>query len=403
MGLMAEAMSGKGAQTSTEDAPDAEQPGAAVEPTSAVGEATAKVTTKSDEPDAAEDPGEPEDGEDGEDGEEGDDGEADDDTAERPGIAPGPARPVPVPPRTAPRRPLGRPPTVAARPRPKATKDDGNEERPTDRLKRKTPAPDESGPRSPSRADGESEFTDTSIDTLDQKATLPSGAPRALAAAETPSSEPDADATAPYQLEQHGENPAMAAVAGPRAGHKTANALHSEDEDGPTLIAQYPSPKRPSGAQAEEATELMALATEPPAPPLPAAPAPNMTSSAPLPMTSSVPPNHHLRSQFMEREAAVQAALAAATGQARDPDALAAHRAHLFELATVGVLGAGAVLAAALSIIPGTDASKLNMPLAVALFLGGLVPLQRREPVKVALLALAGVLLFVAFVAMLVI
>jgi len=196
---------------------------------------------------------------------------------------------------------------------------------------------------------------------------------------------------------------------------RTAAALFEEDEDGPTMVARLPV--RPD----EEATQVQpgAIATTQPTPasfaaPVAAAPAPAAGPIAqpepPRPMMQSSPaPPPPLAAMmgmsYAEREAAVTAALEAATGSATK---IGEKRERFVDAAVATVLGVGMVVGA-LSSYMSVDAqavssnkapsyAALTVLVTITLFLAGVAPLQRRGEVRLTLIGLSAVMLMFTFV-----
>jgi hypothetical protein len=120
-----------------------------------------------------------------------------------------------------------------------------------------------------------------------------------------------------------------------------------------------------------------------------------------------------LSQHLAERELAMQAALAAATGLTEDEAARAARRNRQATTAATVLLGMGMVLAALYGYLssyavsqggsPESSASyaSLTVLTAIALFLAGYAPLHRSTELRVAMVVMSGLLLLFTMVRML--
>ena len=229
-------------------------------------------------------------------------------------------------------------------------------------------------------------------------------------------------------------HPLGAAPPAPRGA--TTHQLHTEDEDGPTMVAYAHSAPDEEATQLHNAPAPRAPALQPPGlmtppphgalgDPRPFPPPsertanlPHPLAAAPLPLAAAplappVPTAPMAGVQAALREAAVQAALAAATSNEDSPEAQAQRVERLETLITV-LLGVGLVVGAlggylsAAAVADGEGArgaayAGTSLVASFALFGCGLAALQRRVQTKVALVIVSAALLVFALARVLVI
>jgi hypothetical protein len=194
----------------------------------------------------------------------------------------------------------------------------------------------------------------------------------------------------------------------------TADALHEEDEDGPTMVAAALT--FPKSLPDDEATQIHPQRGD--GQPASLTPSGGHVLPHPLAMTEQLDPTP-MPVDFMsgvalaQREAAMNAALAAAQ-EMQSPEELVARRQRHLELAVAAMLGVGVTLAtfaaylSASAIADGSPArgasyGALTVLAALALFAVGMVSLQRKENTRLALMIGAGLVLMFALTRLLVI
>ncbi|HZO14508.1 MAG TPA: hypothetical protein VFB62_14645, partial [Polyangiaceae bacterium] len=136
-------------------------------------------------------------------------------------------------------------------------------------------------------------------------------------------------------------------------------------------------------------------------------------SPPPIPPSPSIISHGALSQRLAERELAVQAALAAASGFTEDEMARAARRNRHATTGAMVLLGAGMVLGALYGYLSShaladggsaaTSASyaSLTVLTTIALFFAGTAPLQRSTELKVAMVVMSGLVLLFTLVRML--
>jgi hypothetical protein len=180
----------------------------------------------------------------------------------------------------------------------------------------------------------------------------------------------------------------------------TAPALHEEDEDDPTVV------NYPQGGRDEEPTAVHP-SRGPFVPPIadPAAAAAALEVSPP---SSELPPELVDGDPFASREAAVQAALAAATER---PSLQLSNPAREQQIVVViaTLLGIGMVLGAVGAYLTaravaagetsaGASLAGANVVCCISLFAAGFASLQPKEQARIGLSIASGVMLLVGFV-----
>jgi len=175
------------------------------------------------------------------------------------------------------------------------------------------------------------------------------------------------------------------------------------DDDDPTMVASF---RR--AMPDDEATQLHPQRAHSDAPPQPAAAPLQAGNDPPLhPQVSSQPyPGTVMANVALaQREAAMNAALAAASSAAADPQDIAKHRARQIDAAIATLLGSGMTLSAVLVYLSaaasaggaaalGTAYNGLTVLCAIALFAAGMAPLQAKIGARIALIIGSGTLLF---------
>lgn len=210
----------------------------------------------------------------------------------------------------------------------------------------------------------------------------------------------DADATAalpphhgaPSSLPSHGA--AIAAATAPLG--PTAVELHREDEDDPTIV------NYPQGGADDERT-----AVHPSRGPF-VAPIAGAQDDTPLEpkKTADFPPGF-LAGSFSSREAAVEAALAAATGKQED-DAKP-EREQQIVVAIATLLGVGMVLGALGAYLTaravasgdadaGASLAGANVVCCISLFAAGFASLQPKQQARIGLCAASAAMLLIGFI-----
>jgi hypothetical protein len=200
----------------------------------------------------------------------------------------------------------------------------------------------------------------------------------------------------------------------PRSGARLTSDLPPTEHDDPTIVApRYPQSRsdhiestlvHPGLLNARQLPEDMPpVSGLPPIPPAPPPSIPGISSAPPIALPNMTP-----------RDLAVRAALAAASVQEDEQQRLA-RRERLVDLGTIALLGLAAVVAATASYLStywleataGTLGKapaygSITVVSIIVLVLGGFAAHQKKEELKLACLAMGGVMLLYALIRLIV-
>lgn len=214
----------------------------------------------------------------------------------------------------------------------------------------------------------------------------------------TPLDPHDADATAALPPHQATPSslPASAPAAMPAPLGPTAVELHREDEDDPTIV------NYPQGGHDDERT-----AVHPSRGPF-VAPIPGLQDEAAIePKKTAELPVGFGPGSFASREAAVEAALAAATGKREDDSKPELEQQIIVAIATL--LGVGMVLGALGAYLTaravasgdasaGASLAGANVVCCISLFAAGFASLQPKQQARIGLCVASGAMLLIGFI-----
>jgi hypothetical protein len=217
----------------------------------------------------------------------------------------------------------------------------------------------------------------------------------------------------------------------------TAEALHEEDEDGPTMVAPIPPevsgqpsqapPPRPGPPPQDDEATAVHPGRLPPQPVTQPPPPMHTSSPVSVPVSSSTPISiqprdlaHAAPPPILDEapqdappsgrpSSAIQAAIDAAAMMPIEAKLLAERKARTYDTFAASILGVGMITSALACYLAAGVPEKTSgyfgvvALAAVAMFLVGMGPMQQRNETKVTFIALGGVMLAFTLISLLIV